>query len=132
MAAHTILHMSPAQAAQVASVSRWTIMRAIKSQELLATRDNRNQWKIAAEDLDRWRMHSVRTPEVPQTMHTHEPEIELREKLAIETARAEVAEALLARERAALAATQADRDRWQSMAEKLADRPRRWWPWGRT
>jgi hypothetical protein len=32
-----------------------------------------------------------------------------------------------------LTATEADRDRWQSMAEKLADRPRRgWWPWGRS
>lgn len=40
----------------------------------------------------------------------------LRERLAAETARANAAEA--------------DRDRWQGMAERLADRPRRiWWPW---
>lgn len=40
----------------------------------------------------------------------------LRERLAAEIARANAAEA--------------DRDRWQAMAEKLADRPRRrWWPW---
>ena len=40
----------------------------------------------------------------------------LRERLAAETARANAAEA--------------DRDRWQAMAERLADRPRRsWWPW---
>ena len=40
----------------------------------------------------------------------------LRERLAAETARANAAEV--------------DRDRWQAMAEKLADRPRRsWWPW---
>lgn len=132
MAAHTILHMSPAQAAQVASVSRWTIMRAIKSQDLLATRDNRNQWKITAEDLDRWRLHSVRTPEEAHTVHTFEAESELRKKLAEETARANVAEALLTRERDALASAEADRDRWQKMAEKLAERPRSWWPWRRT
>jgi excisionase family DNA binding protein len=124
-------HMSPAQAAQVAGVSRWTIMRAIKSHELLANRDNRNQWKIAAEDLNRWRLHSVRTPEVLHTMHTSEAEITLREKLAAETTRAEVAEALLARERDALASTEADRDRWQAVAEKLAARPRSWWPWAK-
>lgn len=40
----------------------------------------------------------------------------LRERLAAETARANAAEA--------------DRDRWQAMTEKLAERPRRgWWPW---
>lgn len=116
---HTSLHMSPAQAAQTAGVSRWTIMRAINSQELQAVRDNRNQWRIAPDDLDRWRASTVRTE---PDLHTPEA-AKLREKLAAETARAEVAEALLA-------ATEADRDRWQSMAEKLADRPRRgWWPW---
>lgn len=29
-------------------------------------------------------------------------------------------------------AAEADRDRWQTMAEKLADHPRRWWPWQRS
>lgn len=123
---HTPLHMSPAQAAHVAGVSRWTIMRAINAQELQAIRDNRNQWRIAPNALDRWRASTVRTPTDLHTMHTPEATQELREKLATETARANVAEALLA-------ATEADRDRWQSMAEKLADRPRRgWWPWGRS
>lgn len=120
MSAHTKLHMSPAQAALAANVSRWTIMRAIKSHDLRATRDNRNQWRIAQEDLDSWRLPSVRTPEAPHTPHSPEVEIEieLREKLAAATARADAAEA--------------DRDRWQAMAEKLADRPRKgWWLWGR-
>lgn len=126
---HTSLHMSPAQAAQVASVSRWTIMRAINSQELQAIRDNRNQWRIAHDDLDRWRASTVRTE---PDLHTSEA-VKLREKLAAETARADVAEAMLAREREALDDLRADRDRWQSMAEKLADRPRRgWWPRGRS
>ena len=120
-ALHSSAHMSPAQAAHAAGVSRWTIMRAIKSQELRAVRDNRNHWQIAPDALDRWRASTVRTS---NDLHTTEAE-RLREQLASETARADVAEALLA-------ATEADRNRWQAMAEKLADRPRRsWWPWAR-
>ncbi len=119
---HTPEHMSPAQAAQVARVSRWTIMRAIKSQELLAIRDNHNHWKIAPDDLERWRSSTVRAPDDLHTLHTSEID-NLRSKLATETTRADVAEALLA-------AAEAERDRWQVMAEKLSDRPpRKWWPW---
>ena len=127
---HTLSHMSPAQAAQVADVSRRTIMRAIRSRDLQASRDNRKQWRIASDALEAWRAHTVRTPLIPHTPHTQETLAELREKLAAETARADVAEALLAHERKALAATETDRDSWRAMAEKLADRPRRsWWPW---
>lgn len=125
MAAHTQLHMSPAQAAQAAGVSRWTVMRAIKSHDLRASRDNRNQWRISQEDLDQWRSHTVRTGEDAHTMHTSQvetfsvAEVELREKLAAALARADAAEA--------------DRDRWQAMAEKLAERSR-WtlWPWSKS
>ena len=136
-ALHTSLHtpppMSPAQAAQVADVSRWTIMRAIKSHDLQAIRDNRNQWRITADALEAWRAHTVRAPLDLHTPHTQETVTELREKLAAETARADVAEALLAHERNALAAAETDRDSWRAMAEKLADRPRRsWWPWSRS
>ena len=51
---------------------------------------------------------------------------ELSTKLAVATAEIrQLQERILAAE--------ADRDRWQEMAEKLADRPRRsWWPWGRS
>lgn len=120
MCAHTNMHMSPAQAAQAAGVSRWTIMRAINSHELQASRNNRNQWLIASDDLDRWRSHTVRTPNDLHTSHT--PDV-----LEIEGLKGEV-EA----ERRLRVAAEADRDRWQAMAEKLADRPRRsWWPWGR-
>ncbi|WP_378949047.1 helix-turn-helix domain-containing protein [Paracoccus sp. R86501] len=129
----TLQHMSPARAAQVADVSRWTIMRAIKSHELLASRDNRNQWRITPDALEAWRAHTVRTPLNLHTPHTQEIIAELREKLAAETARADVAEAILAHERKALATIETDRDSWRAMAEKLADRPRRsWWPWSRS
>lgn len=127
---HTLSHMSPAQAAQAADVSRWTIMRAIKSHDLQASRDNRNQWRITVDALESWRAHTVRTPLNLHTSYTQETVTELHEKLAAETVRADVAEAILAHERKALAATETDRDRWRAMAEKLADRPRRsWWPW---
>jgi excisionase family DNA binding protein len=113
--------MSPAQAAQVAGVSRWTVMRAINAQELQANRGNRNQWKIAPDALDRWRASTVRTPADLHTLHTPD---------AVELAILKAENGHL-RER--LAATEADRDRWQSMAEKLVERPRRsWWPWGRS
>ena len=125
---HTSLHISPAQAAQAAGVSRWTIMRAIKSQELQAIRDNRNQWRIAPDDLDRWRASTVRTE---PDLHTPEAE-KLREKLTAETTRADVAEAMLAREREALNDLRADRDAWKQQATALLAAPpkcRGWWPW---
>jgi excisionase family DNA binding protein len=129
---HTSAHMSPAQAAQAAGVSRWTIMRAINSQELQAIRGNRNQWKIALDALDRWRASTVRTPIVLHTLHTQDEARELRVKLAAETSRADVAEAMLAREREALADLRADRDAWKQQATALLAAPpkgRRWWPW---
>lgn len=62
-----------------------------------------------------------------QTAHTDDS-ADLRAKLASETAgetaRADAAER--AREQA-----EADRDRWQAMAEKLAEKPRFSWPWNR-
>ena len=129
---HTSLHMSPAQAAQVAGVSRWTAMRAINAQELQAIRDNRNQWRINPEALDRWRVSTVRTPDDPHTLHTRYDAQELREKLAAETARADATEAMLAREREALDEVRADRDAWKQQAIALLDGPskrRGWWPW---
>lgn len=125
MCEHTCLHMSPAQAAQAAGVSRWTIMRAIKAKELRAIRDNRNHWRIAPDDLDSWQAHTVRTEVDLHTSHTTEIVTELREQLSAETMRADAAER--ARDQA-----EADRDRWQAMAEKLASTPRRrWWPWSK-
>ncbi len=127
-------HMSPAQAAQAAGVSRWTIMRAIKSQYLHAIRDNRNQWRITAESLNAWRTSTVRTPEDLHTTHTQNIVSELRMKLAAETSRADVAEAMLARELEALDEVRADRDAWKQQATALLAAPRirfKWWPWRR-
>lgn len=48
-----LLHLS------FAGVSRWTIMRTVKSGDLPAIRDNRKRWRIARNDLDTWRPHRV-------------------------------------------------------------------------
>lgn len=116
---HTHVHMSPEQAAQVAGTSRWTIMRAIKSHRLKAVRDNRNHWRISREDLDVWRLHTVRTSDGPHTSS-------IQEMLEAERLRGEVKAERLLRD-----AAEADRDHWRAMAERLAERPRGWWPWGK-
>jgi len=123
--------MSPAQAAQVAGVSRWAVLRAIKAQRLKAIRDNRNNWLITPDDLATWcaaqGAHSVRdsaTAQVAAQGGDVAELVELRENLARANARAEAAER--ARDQA-----ESDRDHWRAMAEKLADAPRRrWWPFG--
>lgn len=127
---HTALHMSPAQAAHITGVSRWTIMRAIKSHDLKAVRDNKNQWRISQEALDEWRSHNVHETVGVRSSHTHNDLSDLEKALTAERARADLAEALLIRERSALEELKTDRDRWRQMAEKLAEQPRKWWPWG--
>jgi excisionase family DNA binding protein len=118
------LHMSPTEAAQRIGVSRWSIMRAIKSHKLKAKRDNRNHWLITLDDLSAWSAQCAHT--VRRQIAVHPTEVtELREKLVSETARADAAER--ARDQA-----EADRDAWKQQATALLSRPprtRRWWPW---
>lgn len=113
--------ISPTQAAQHVKVSRRTIMRAIESQDLQAFRDNRNHWKIALPALDAWADAQCAPTERAQsdlpTIPTMSDAIELA---------ATKAENRQLMER--LSAAEADRDRWQAMAEKLVNR-RSWWPW---
>lgn len=131
MSAQGVSHMSPAQAAQAAGVSRWAVLRAIKSQRLKAIRDNRNNWLISPDDLATWcgahGAHIARNsaPEQVAAQGIDVAElVELREDLARANARAQAAER--ARDQA-----ESDRDHWRAMAEKLADAPRRrWWPFG--
>ena len=128
MSSPTALPISPAQAAHITKVSRRTIMRAIEAKELQAFRDNRNRWKITPSDLEKWATAQLTPtgqthPKMP-TLPTSETFVELHEKLATATARADAAER--ARDQA-----EADRDHWRDMAQKLADQPRRWWPWHR-
>lgn len=147
VSAHGAPHLTPAQAAQSAGVSRWAILRAIKSLKLQAKRDNRNNWRIAPDDLAAWcaaqGAHSVRDGAVAQVAaQADSVEIAvLRERLAASDARAAALETERDGLRDRLAAAtaradaaersrdvaEADRDAWRAMAEKLAAR-RRWWP----
>lgn len=123
-------HLSPAAAAHRAGTSRWSILRAIKAQELRAHRDNRGAWQIGAEDLDAWRADRARTGALdvrahpPHTSAAHPAEAEaaaLREELAGSMAEAAGLRAEVAGLRDRLADTAADRDAWRT----LASRP--WW-----
>lgn len=119
--------LTPEQAAQLAKVSRWTILRAIKSQRLKAIRDNRNRWHISPKDLDAWSAHTVQAqknaPLAPDPAQADETPA-LRAALAAETARADAAER--ARDKA-----EADRNQWRDMAQTLATRRSFKWPWQR-
>lgn len=119
MSAQASSHMSPAQAAQAANVSRWTIMRAVKSHKLKAIRDNRNNWLISPDDLARWAAAHCARDKPPA--HVDEAS-SLRELLASERVRADAAER--ARDQA-----EAERDHWREMAQRLASRPRGLWFW---
>lgn len=46
--------LSPQKAADLAGVSRKTILDHIKSMKLHAIRDNRNRWQISEEDFEAW------------------------------------------------------------------------------
>ena len=106
--------MSPAQAAQLKSVSRRTIMRAIEYHELQAFRDNRNHWKIDPQALDKWAdaqwaLSEHAHPEVP-TLPTFD--------LAISLARAEAERDAL---REQLEQVKEDRDHWRRLVERQSD-----------
>lgn len=121
----TLAPISPARAAQLAKVSRRTIMRAIESHDLKAVRDNRNHWKIAPEALEIWACVQWSPAQHAHAETTVTPTSDALELSVVK------AENNQLRER--LASTEADRDRWQAMAEKLVDRLQqgRWWSWKR-
>jgi len=133
VSAHTPAHLSPAQAAQVADVSRWTIMRAVKSGDLLAFRDNKNQWRIKEDDLDAWRSahpaqcaHTVQEEDDAHPAHTPaHPDLPSPDALELVRVKAE-----LEAEKALRTMAETDRDHWRDLAQKLAEpRPRKWWFW---
>lgn len=133
MSAHTPAHMSPAQAAQVADVSRWTIMRAIKSGDLQAFRDNKNQWRIKTDDLNAWL-----SAHPAQCAHTVQEEVDAHpahtpahpDPIAQDTLELVRVKAELEAEKTLRATIEADRDHWRDLAQKLTEpRPRKWWLW---
>lgn len=148
--------LSPREAAHIAKVGKSTIMRAIEATQLEARRDNRNQWRIERSALDRWTMDrpgADRDSPTDRTKADRDSPMDRTEAdwstLAddLDKARLTIAqmEARLEERTALVRATEADRDRWRALAEKLTDRPtappapdpaptpspRRWWPWRR-
>jgi len=120
--------MSPAQAAQLAKVSRSTVSRALKAGELRGFRDNRGHWRIEPDDLEQW-SNSVQE-QVPA--HNEQPKIDHYTALALATARADIAEHRIEAAEQRAEAAERDRDEWRSQAQQLARAmdQRRWrWPW---
>lgn len=147
LGAPTSPHLSPAHAAQLAKVSRRTIMRAIEAGELPAFRDNRNRWQIIRQELEnwagaQWAPNEQRPPNAYSDAHIAQPDAHLskadrggldRDSLADDLVAARLTIAQLEarlEERAALVSAaearaqmaEADRDSWRALAEKLTDR----------
>ena len=131
---HPRTTLSPREAARISGVGRSSIMRALSSGQLEARRDNHNDWQIDRDALDRWiaaRRGQARTMSEDHPADHPADHTRTLEELAAATA-------TISQLEARLTAAEQDRDRWQAMAEKLADRPtvtppparrRRWWPW---
>ncbi|MBS1020403.1 hypothetical protein JK205_15955 [Gluconobacter cerinus] len=117
----------------MANVSRWTIMRAIKSSHLQAFRDNKNQWKIKDDDLNTWlSTHHAQYAHTVQEEANAYPEHAPAhpDQIAEETLELVRVKAELEAEKTFRATIEADRDHWRDLAKKLAEpRPRKWWFW---
>lgn len=111
-------HMTPQQAAEAVGLSRWAVLRAIKSLALKAVRDNRGVWRIAPDDLADW--VAQRAQPVRARASGGAGSGDLIAQLAAAEVRAAAAER-------ARDVAEADRDHWRALAERLAARPRWWW-----
>ena len=146
---HTVsAHISPAQAARRASVSRWTIIRALKAQLIEGFRDNRGHWKINPDSVDVWvsahHAHAAHTEHDTDEHPLAQPsdssgEAEalrtevrlLREQMGkdSETAHRQL-EDMRDRAMKAEAREEESRESLKLLIEQLsrAERRRRWWP----
>lgn len=114
-------------------------MRAIESQELLATRDNRNHWKITAQAVEEWALAQCAPSEqVPSSAQVEKQsahysfasQSKLNELTAEREAR-RLAEVEAAELKGKLVATEAERDRLHEIVKSLtASQVKRksWWP----
>ena len=138
-------HISPAQAAKRANVSRWTIIRALKSQKIEGFRDNQGHWKVDPGSVDAWAsahlMHTEQSSAAQASAHVPDQsrEVEalrtevrlLREQMEKDS---ESAQRQLddMRDRAMKAETRDEesRESLKLLIEQLsrAERRRRWWP----
>lgn len=112
--------LSPAQVARHAHVGRTTVMRALSSGELKGVRDNRNAWRIAAEDVEAW---VGQRPVSDQTMSADMPGQPIVTPMDTPgtLARLAVSEARLADALERIEDLKKERDEWRSQA--TASRP---------
>ena len=123
--------LTPQQAADRAKCGRSSIMRALVSGELRASRNNGGRWHIDPADLDDWM--TMRPSDRQQPVITKAVLEDTSQYLVVsvlDTVRAERDEARLEaaslriettqlRER--LDETRSERDRWRQMAERLSE-----------
>lgn len=111
--------LSPNKAASRAKCGRSSIMRALKSGQLRAIRDNSGNWQIAEGALDDWlsmRRSSGRTSPAMTASHLSATQADTPETLA----RLAVAEARTEVLTSQLDELRQDRDAWREQAQRLA------------
>ena len=103
---------SPQEASVVAKVSRKTIMDAINAQRLNATRNNRNHWVIASDDLEAWIASRVQPPAKVITTDTSNVTITQKD-IEISTLKVQVNA-----KDATIADLRTERDDWKAQAQR--------------
>jgi excisionase family DNA binding protein len=115
--------VTPREAAKIVGCGRSSIMRALASRSLPATRDNRNVWLIRRDDLDRWSEARTTAGPVPESdtdrsvsepVTGQGPDLEAAARLAAAEARAETLAAQVVDLRG-------ERDRLLALVERLPE-----------
>lgn len=115
---HPIGHLSPGKAAALTKRGRTTIMRAITSGDLVAFRDNSNNWQISIQSLSDWTGLPIRKiVDIDRSMPVDTP----KTATDIPTDTAETLVRLAVAE-ARLADVTAERDRLAKLLEKALER----------
>lgn len=108
--------VSPTKAAQLLNTSRRTIMRAIESHNLKASRDNRNHWKIVYDDLRKWAdAHWTPTEHIQPKL----PNVSEAEMIEIRAENKQLKERILSMEE--------DIFHWRNIAQSLSKRSGQRW-----
>jgi hypothetical protein len=124
-------------AATACGVNRSTILRAIKSGKISATKDEAGAW--ALEPVEVHRVYPlVAVPDAPAVAVPDRARGDAATDILVEELRAVVARMAHEHERA-IGDLQRDRDEWRDQAKRLAlgapqaaEKPRTWWRWRRS
>jgi excisionase family DNA binding protein len=121
----TLAKLTPQQAADKASVSRGTIMNAIKDKTLIALRDNRNRWQINPDNLSKWMAY--RSDNISDKPDNYDSKLVPQSDENV--IRIAVLEAEANAKDQRILDLESDRDSWREQAQQLAqNKTRRWWP----